>query len=769
MKMRIRWLALLLCLLLAVPGCACGEQKTDEKDVTVMIFMCGSDLESMHYQGTSTLAEINGAGLNREKVNAVALLGGATVWGRKYDVSRLTLVELGGRRPVEADSMPVANMGEPETLTAFLNYCRERYPARRYILILWDHGGGPNMGVCFDMLYERDSLSILELGEALGASVFADKGLELIAFNTCLTGSMEYALNLAPYARYMVATEDSMFGLGYDWLATLDTDSPEETLRKLVDSTYEFNRERIELQNEKEINSVAAVDLSKVGAVARAMDEFFALVTPSADQDGFLRVSSSRRNTMAFGVTESNGSKDYDLVDLGDLVRHLADSAPEKADALLKALNEAVPVRKSAREECTGLTVYHPYANKTYLKDFLAVHNSIPMSASYSAYIQQFAAMLTGTPLADWTNLRTEAASSKDSRTLFTLRLSEEQTRNYADARFQTLLRQEDGTYRLVYDHPFPSFSEGNLTGEYNGSALYAVRGTESETEALSPALSYEVSAQNTCMIPAVLTRKGNENGEPFTAQALICCTREGKSGVLKPVQVLLMDEATDSYTCIYDFAFEDFDEITIPVVSRRETRDENGVLKPFGEWETAGETSWTAPVDGSWRFSFLPDTLDEGDLYAAFLITDAQHNLYTSEPARVKAETNEAGEMRVHYDDKNLLLVNSLTAAMADGKLMLNAEVTNLTEQEAFITLTNLTLNGQAVDGSATAYGSGENWGLLRDEKQMLHLSVPAEALAGLNPLTDIVFELQLINAADESEVLGNVPVDVHLLLNLE
>ena len=53
--------------------------------------------------------------------------------------------------------------------------------------------------------------------------------------------------------------------------------------------------------------------------------------------------------------------------------------------------------------------------------------------------------------------------------------------------------------------------------------------------------------------------------------------------------------------------------------------------------------------------------------------------------------------------------------------------------------------------------------------QKRSRAVSVPAEALAGLNPLTDIVFELQLINAADESEVLGSVPVDVHLLLNLE
>ena len=261
--MRFRITVLLLIVALVAIAAVAGGEAAGSKKTTVMIYMCGADLEAKNFQGTSTMRDINGSGINKEQVNVVALLGGTTVWGRGYDVSKLTLVELGGRRAVEVDSFEGRSMGDPETLTTFLDMCRERYPAERYILIMWDHGGGPNGGVCFDLLYNDDTLSILELASALEDSVFAGKGLDIIAFNTCLTGSIEFAANLAPFARYMVATEDSMYGLDYSWLKTADTDeTPLITAQHIVDGTYALNKQIIASQKALEMNSVAKYHLS---------------------------------------------------------------------------------------------------------------------------------------------------------------------------------------------------------------------------------------------------------------------------------------------------------------------------------------------------------------------------------------------------------------------------------------------------------------------------------------------------------------------------
>ena len=91
---------------------------------------------------------------------------------------------------------------------------------------------------------------------------------------------------------------------------------------------------------------------------------------------------------------------------------------------------------------------------------------------------------------------------------------------------------------------------------------------------------------------------------------------------------------------------------------------------------------------------------------------------------------------------------------------MVLSLEVVNLTETESIIALRNLTINGQAAPETAEAYGTGENWGLLKDEAQTLSLTVTGEHLPE-EPVTEMTFDLQLQNAADNTEG-GTVPVRV-------
>ena len=754
-------LSILTCL--AIPAMA---ETSSRKKVTVMIYMCGADLESKNFQGTKTLAEINSTGFDRNEINVVALLGGATAWSRGYDTSKLTIVELGSRRPVEVGQMDLANMGEPDTLTAFLSYCRENYPAEKYDLIFWDHGGGPNQGVCFDWLFSMDSLSINELVSALSASPFADKGLDLICFNTCLTGSVEYAVNLAPFANYMVATADSMYGLDYEWLKTLSTDeSSLVTASHVVDGTYSLNEEVLKRNNGQEINSVAAIDLSRVGTVVSAMDDFFPCVSPSINGAAFLQVSQQRRDSLTFGVTESGGSQNRDLADLGDLVLHLRDHAPDKADSLISSVREAVVYKKSVTEQSSGLTIYHPYSNKQSLKAFMSVHNDIPLSRAYSEYIQQFASILTDTPLTEWSDLHTESSAKKDNRTLFTLSLNESQAKNLAYSRLYVLHRQPDGSHRLVYDTPFTSFDGSRLTGEYNGTALYAVNSSD---EPLSPPLPYELTADGIYLVHATLTKQGEEaESSSFTTEALIQCTLDTESRHLIPGNVLLLDEASGGYTGIYGMTLDDFSRISISAPSRAETYDDYNVLLSFSDWRVTLNETWEREISGDWTLSLLNDTIDTADLFASFQITDAQYNLYSSDLAAVKAQANVAGEVRVAYDDSNLLLINHFNAAPIAGNLVFTVEVSNLTEGEIIVQLDSLSLNGLETDGFAEAFGSGPNWGLLPGEIQYLQLSLPIDALPIADTLTDITFSLRGLDASND-EVIGVIPVTVSLLLDL-
>lgn len=107
------------------------------------------------------------------------------------------------------------NMGDPETLTWFVNYTVQNFPADRYALILWDHGGNWD-GVCWDWT-DDDYLTIEEIKEALSNSI-VDR-VDLLGFDACDMGSIEvaYTMKLSGKVRVMVASEDDVPWSGWPY------------------------------------------------------------------------------------------------------------------------------------------------------------------------------------------------------------------------------------------------------------------------------------------------------------------------------------------------------------------------------------------------------------------------------------------------------------------------------------------------------------------------------------------------------------------------
>ena len=110
------------------------------------------------------------------------------------------------------------NMGDSQTLCDFIDWAAGAYPADRYILVLWDHGGGYN-GVCFDETADYDSLTIHEVNDALYAYQQRHPSfrLDIIGFDACLMATYEMAAHMASYADYMVASEELEPGIGWNY------------------------------------------------------------------------------------------------------------------------------------------------------------------------------------------------------------------------------------------------------------------------------------------------------------------------------------------------------------------------------------------------------------------------------------------------------------------------------------------------------------------------------------------------------------------------
>ncbi|MCR4876071.1 MAG: hypothetical protein K5922_02735 [Clostridiales bacterium] len=763
-----KWAAAAMAALLVLV-LAAGASAEQEKKYTVMMYICGADLERDNGQESASMADVLASRYNTEAINVIGLLGGTPRWsGNRFDPSVLNIVNVGGRRPTKVDELALGAMSDPATLTTFLSYCAENYPAEHYILVICDHGGGPLLGCCVDYLFERSLLSVNALSQALADSPFADRGLDTIAFDCCLMGSLEISNRLAPYAKYLVATEDSMYGMNHDWLTGMENDGSElETAQRIADSTYRKNRDTIAAQKAVQLNSVSVIDLVKIPAAIAAMDRYFA-ERPQPDKDSFTAISHQRRDAVAFGITESGGNSQYDLVDVGSLVSGM-DAGTESGAALMEALAEAIPFHEADVENCAGLTVYHPYTNRQAAENSMEIYAGLGFAPSYVDYVINYTSIMTGKPLASWAGLLTGTPGpQKDNRTLFTLKLTEEQAAHFSDAKMKVLWRNEEGSYSFAYVNNETAAEDGTVTGEFNGVALFAV---DAEGNALTGALPYSVAPNGIVLIPAELTLPGEEGAENVTHRALIYCELDRKTKDLTPGGVAVWDEVMGCWTGSFQTAFSDYSEVKLTRIFRKETRNAEDVLLPFDQWEQAGELSLSLTIGEGWSFRMLDITENAEDLYASFEVQDSQGNLYASGLHQIRPAAPAAEEVILEYNDEyngqpTLLLGNPKITVL--NQLVFTVDITNLTEREGTVTLEHLTINGKEREETETVYGAGPNWGLMGGETQMLNLMIPLERLAEEKQITSMTFDLTLKNAENEEEILGVIPVRVSLLLDL-
>ncbi len=113
-------------------------------------------------------------------------------------------------------------MVKPETLASFIRFCGKNFPANRYGLIMWDHGGGSISGYGYDEKNKMaGSMTLTGIKEALaGGGVTFD----FVGFDACLMATLENALMLDDYADYLIASEETEPGVGWyytDWLTKL--------------------------------------------------------------------------------------------------------------------------------------------------------------------------------------------------------------------------------------------------------------------------------------------------------------------------------------------------------------------------------------------------------------------------------------------------------------------------------------------------------------------------------------------------------------------
>lgn len=364
---------------------------------TIMVYLCGSDLESSSGMASMNLEEMCSAVIP-DNVNVLVETGGSSAWywdGIETDVLGRYQVVDGSLE--EAETAELASMGDPSTLTDFIQWGMDNYPSEHYGVILWDHGGGNADGVCYDELYDGDNLTLPELGSAL-----SDTGstLDFIGFDACLMASLETAKVISGSGYYMVASEETEPGQGWDYESMLnaigeDPSMQGDVLGQVICDAFLDKCLRLDCADEA---TLSVIDLSAVDMLDRTFDEYTSGMAMAADDvEALNSVASGADQTESYGGnTDAEGY--CNMVDVADLVSNTQDYVQTDGSDLLTAIDEAVvySVHGDSRENSHGISVFYPIE---VTEDELSVYIQ---NSDNTPYLQYIAAVTDTYREVDW-------------------------------------------------------------------------------------------------------------------------------------------------------------------------------------------------------------------------------------------------------------------------------------------------------------------------------------------------------------------------------
>lgn len=356
-----------------------------EDVVTLMVYLCGSDLESQGGAATKDLVEIVMAEGN-ENLNIVVETGGAKRWANNYmnpDLNQRWQVKDNDLFLLE--STEARDMSKGGTLSDFISFSAENFPADRYLLVLWDHGGGTVDGYAYDERFGNYSMmSLSEMDEALDDAGVA---FDMLGFDCCLMSTAEIAFMAEKYADYMIASQRVEPGNGWyytPWIdaLSLNTSIPTEELGKVI--VDGFIEECKDGYYGHEL-TLAVTDLTYIPELFDTMYDFF-----SKSQAGLAEGDTFVSTSRALGNSRAMQDK-YDLVDMAFLIESM-----DGSEELLNKFNQCVVYNGTTIENHNGLCLYFPYTNLNQVGDALTICEQIGIDESYRNFIKAYANMMLG-------------------------------------------------------------------------------------------------------------------------------------------------------------------------------------------------------------------------------------------------------------------------------------------------------------------------------------------------------------------------------------
>jgi hypothetical protein len=214
------------CLLMSAFFVVCALEAVTKKPWTFLVYMAAAN--DLNPFAPLDLKEMMQAGSNAN-INVIVYEtlqeDGKPKQTKKLYVNKGSVTQIG-------DTM-VRDSGDVATLMEALQWAQVDYPSDHIAVVVWDHGSGPLnrskkvlscKGVCYDFdtghyLTDRDCLHAFSWARD---TLRGGKKYDIIAFDACLLASLEMAYTLSSCADYMVASEETIPGNGYQYAYILN-------------------------------------------------------------------------------------------------------------------------------------------------------------------------------------------------------------------------------------------------------------------------------------------------------------------------------------------------------------------------------------------------------------------------------------------------------------------------------------------------------------------------------------------------------------------
>lgn len=405
---------------------------TQKADWTIMVYMNGkNDLESAALTNFKQMAEVG----STDRVHILAELGRpekvrhTTAEGNWTGVLRFRVTTKMRPLPSQAiapdDSLTRhADMGDARTLARFVQWGKSNFPAKRYMVVVWNHGQGwrlylaqraarspvarlskkaehvraisnrgkspsarakdrPIVGGYRAVSFDDDTGSFL-YNRAIAEALSSEK-VDLIGFDACLMGMIETAYAFRSVASVLVASEELVPGAGWPyntWLSQLlaQPSMDEKTLGRILVESYKNH------YGKSGNVTLSAVDLAQVTPLATQLSAFASLVQArlNAEHANLMKARQELANYAdwyADSWTDCSGTSvmRFHGVDLGRFLDLYGGMTKDQAISgsatnVRTLLDKAVLANYASEDAATrygssGVAIYFPGSKNEYMCD----------------------------------------------------------------------------------------------------------------------------------------------------------------------------------------------------------------------------------------------------------------------------------------------------------------------------------------------------------------------------------------------------------------